>query len=262
MKSLRLLTALACCACAAGVSAEHVVRFDSLPGVTSGPTAPLAAAQNNTRILNAALTAAAAAPGGGDGVRLLFPANATFVLMGGVVAQNLTGFTFDVQGRLLFTDADLEAWPRDGKTPLPALAFLGCSRLLVTGGFDEVAARVAANVSRFLDPAVPALPYAWGATAGVIDGLGEKWWGIPLVGYAVRGEHRPRLLYIGQNSADVVVERVYLRNSAYWTLYAEHASRVEVRYVLLTAMRNDDVCVAHITPSPPQKKIPSRNRNG
>ncbi len=107
--------------------------------------------------------------------------------MGGVEVAGLTNVTIRFDGRLVFSDA-LDAWPRgaDGRVK-ECLYFERCLGLTLT------AARPYApplQGAAYRPPSPPA------SGAGVLDGQGQRWWGVPGVGYLVRGEDRPRLLHI------------------------------------------------------------------
>ena len=45
---------------------------------------------------------------------------------------------------------------------------------------------------------------------GTLNGNGEKWWGIPGIGYLIREENRPKLLEIA-NSHKILVERLLFK---------------------------------------------------
>lgn len=62
---------------------------------------------------------------------------------------------------------------------------------------------------------------------GTLAGYGQKWWGIPGVGYLLRGENRPRLLRL-QQCQKVLVEKIAMLQSPYWTFYADSVDGLEV----------------------------------
>ena len=64
---------------------------------------------------------------------------------------------------------------------------------------------------------------------GTLDGQGEVWWGIPGIGYLVRGENRPRQFNI-QDSTSILVENLFFLNSPYWTFWVHSVDGLEVRY--------------------------------
>ena len=74
---------------------------------------------------------------------------------------------------------------------------------------------------------------------GLLDGAGAKWWGIPGIGYLNRKENRPRLLKVS-SSRDVVVEKLYFKDSPYWTFLAEGIENLIVRYSRIDARRDKD----------------------
>ena len=98
----------------------------------------------------------------GDG--LLVP-NKTFHLMGGIVAPNLTSVTLRIDGTLAFS-TDISSWPTlDGKRVLDCLLFAGGMNITITS-----------------------------SGVGTLNGSGAAWWGVPGIGYLVRGENRPKLI--------------------------------------------------------------------
>ena len=59
---------------------------------------------------------------------------------------------------------------------------------------------------------------------GTFEGRGQKWWGIPGLGYLKREENRPRLIKIDADSKRILFENLYLHESPYWTLTASGIS--------------------------------------
>jgi len=98
---------------------------------------------------------------GGD--TFLVP-NKYFFLMGGIKAWNLESVTFQLDGTIVFSN-NIEEWPREANDKV-----LEC---LHFSNFHNVT---------FTSSAV-----------GTLDGQGERWWGLPGIGYLVREENRPRL---------------------------------------------------------------------
>ena len=64
---------------------------------------------------------------------------------------------------------------------------------------------------------------------GTLDGQGETWWGLPGIGYVVRGENRPRLFNV-EDSKNILVENIFFLNSPYWTFWVHGVDGLEVRY--------------------------------
>eukprot|EP01061_Rhynchopus_euleeides_P021048 TRINITY_DN3421_c0_g1_i5.p1 TRINITY_DN3421_c0_g1~~TRINITY_DN3421_c0_g1_i5.p1 ORF type:complete len:494 (+),score=229.00 TRINITY_DN3421_c0_g1_i5:40-1482(+) len=194
----------------------------------------LAASWKNGKLLNETLLSLAAP--NMSGTALVIPSGREFWLMGGIRASGLTNFTLDLQGKLTFKD-DLKQWPRvSNEKVLAALHFENMQGFTVTGAWKETGVR--AQDPSFVEGAYTPPAYDWESKSGVLDGRGHDWWGIPLIGYAERQENRPRTLEIA-HSADVLVEKVYFRNSAYWTFWATDTNNIEVSQSLLTAMRSD-----------------------
>merc|ERR1711964_417638 len=127
--------------------------------------------------------------------------------MGGIWVEGLQSVEICVDGVLLFSD-ELKAWPRDGSGHVhECMYFRNCTNITFTS-----------------------------SSSGVVDGNGERWWGIPGIGYLVREENRPRLLHI-EDSRGVLVERLLLRNSPYWTFWASNVDGLEVRFTNISARR-------------------------
>ena len=72
---------------------------------------------------------------------------------------------------------------------------------------------------------------------GLINGNGEKWWGI--MNYLVYKENRPRLFHI-RNSSDILVKNILFKDSPYWTFYAEDVIDMEVMDTDIDVRRTDN----------------------
>jgi Glycosyl hydrolases family 28 len=138
--------------------------------------------------------------------------NATYYTMGGILVKDLRHATIRIDGTLKFSNA-LESWPRSG--PGQDARVLECLQ------FDNVV-----NVT-FTSKGT-----------GLLDGQGAAWWGIPFIGYAIRGENRPRLLNIG-GSKDILVENLIFLNSPYWTFWCHGVDGLEVRNSHISAKRDN-----------------------
>lgn len=138
---------------------------------------------------------------------LLVPGK-TFYLMGGVQAKNLDSVQIRIDGTLEFASTTLNAeryvgdWPRKGSH----------AHVLECMEFDNLK-----NVT------------FTSSGEGTLNGAGAKWWGIPGIGYLRRAENRPRLLHI-RASKDVLIERLFLKDSPYWSFLADNITNLEVRY--------------------------------
>jgi hypothetical protein len=140
------------------------------------------------------------------GDELLVP-NKTFHIMGGIVAANLTSVVLRIDGTLAYAKT-VHAWPRRaGGDVFDCMTLRGSSNLTITS-----------------------------SGVGTLDGNGAVWWGLPGIGYLVRQENRPKLLTL-DGSSRVLVERVRLINSPYWTFWAPDSDGLEVRHVTIDARR-------------------------
>ena len=148
--------------------------------------------------------------------------NKTFYLMGGIIAKGLRSVTIIIDGTLYFglksenllTDAAAlqryrSEWPRShgGESVLQCLQFDDANGLALTSN-----------------------------GTGVLEGAGAKWWGVPGVGYLLRVERRPQLIRI-ERGTSLLVERLYLHNSPYWTFYCVGCVGLEVRHSSIDARR-------------------------
>ena len=75
---------------------------------------------------------------------------------------------------------------------------------------------------------------------GTLDGNGERWWGIPGIGFLVRKEDRPNL-FKSEDSTNLLVENLFLKDSPHWTFEAKHVDGLEIRNVEIEARRTDQV---------------------
>ena len=161
-----------------------------------------AAAWHNQAALNASLHAL------GAGMTLHIPPG-TFHVMGGVEGVGLRDVTVRIDGTLRFSP-DTRAWPRytDGIMPRAGLAFWEAAGLTLTSG----------------------------ARQGVLDGNGRAWWSVPGIGYLIHQEWRPRLLTVA-NSSDILVEKLLLADSPYWTTLFANVDNLVIRHCGITARR-------------------------
>ena len=73
---------------------------------------------------------------------------------------------------------------------------------------------------------------------GTLNGAGDKWWGIPGVGYLVREENRPRMLVV-DTSTNVLLEKISFLQSPYWTVLFNQVINLEVRHSKIDNRRDD-----------------------
>ena len=135
--------------------------------------------------------------------------NKTFKLMGGIEARNLNSVVVQIDGTLLFSN-DIENWPRlENNDVLECIHFYNLDNVTFTS-----------------------------KGVGTINGQGQKWWGIPGIGYLVRGENRPRLFNV-ESSKNILVENLLFKDSPYWTFWVHDVDGLEVRYCEISARRTD-----------------------
>ena len=124
--------------------------------------------------------------------------------------RDIESIIFQLEGTIMFDD-NMQDWPRESN-----------GRVLECIHFYNIV-----NVT-FTSTSV-----------GVMDGRGETWWGVPGIGYLVRGENRPRLFNI-QDSKDILVENILFLNSPYWTFWVHGVDGLEVRFCEISARRTND----------------------
>ena len=185
---------------AATVSGGRVYDFEKDANATAGEDASTGVAIANSLHLNTTL--ALLQPGD----ELYIP-NRTYMMMGGVVGVGLDRATIRVDGTLRFSD-DIKRWPTAGKMPLTALTFYNSTGLLFTSN-----------------------------GTGTLDGQGDKWWGIPGVGYLERGKNRPALLSM-QNATGLIVERLSFVNSPRFHFISSGLVDATIRFCEVSARRS------------------------
>ena len=134
--------------------------------------------------------------------------------MGGIYARGLTNVIIQIDGTVKFSD-NQTVWPRNPINQQVHECFF----------FEQ------------LDNVTFTSSLADGSK-GVIDGSGANWWG--LVEYLLIGENRPRLLSI-YNSSNLLVENLLLKNSPYWTFWANDIANLEIRHTDVDARRRPDI---------------------
>ena len=67
---------------------------------------------------------------------------------------------------------------------------------------------------------------------------GRYWWGIPFIGYLVRGADRPKLFEI-RGARDILVESMSFINSPRWTFWVHYVDGLEVRHCEISARRTN-----------------------
>jgi len=140
---------------------------------------------------------------------LLFPANYTFHFVHGIYAKHVNNTKLQLDGTLRFERADLDI--DSNHHPFPSCLTIDKS--------DNVTIT--------------------SSSRGLIDGRGPQWWGIPLIGYLQIMENRPRLVRFNQTS-NLLIENVILKDSPYHTLYLETVNNVEIRKISIVARRTTE----------------------
>ncbi|CAJ1338786.1 unnamed protein product [Effrenium voratum] len=129
----------------------------------------------------------------------------TFYLMGGIQAHNLAHVVIRIDGTLKFSDKK-KAWPRIGGKVLPCMRFQNVSNVTFTS-----------------------------QQRGTLDGQGVAWWGY--LRYLENEENRPRLWEMDVVK-DVLVEKLLLTNSPYWTTWFTQVDGLEIRDADILNRRN------------------------
>ena len=180
--------------------------FGAVPYTASHPaTAQSKVAWANGAAFNTSLSKLA------PGDTLVVP-NKTFHLVGGIVAKDVADVTISFDGTLVYAfentvaaaEAYIKAWPRttvgtggkEGKV-MECMSFHNFSNVTFTS-----------------------------SGMGTFEGRGQKWWGVPGLGYLKREENRPRLFNV--QGKDLLWENLYLHESPYWT-HTSSGSNIEIR---------------------------------
>jgi hypothetical protein len=188
--------------------------------------------KKNGRALNntAAFTRALQDAQPGDTV--LVPDGSAYTLFGGVVAEQKDYLTVDIAGSLHFVH-DLTIWPKrripstmfTHRNYVPGLSFVNCTNLTITCT-SKTQAKVDVDMKRYMVRLVDSATNR----GGIINGNGKGWWNDVIAGRIHEHEGtRPRLLHIVE-CEDILIEKLTLINSPYWTVTVE-ARKAEVRYV-------------------------------
>lgn len=178
----------------------RVVDFQADVGATPGANAKTAVAVKNSAIFNTTL--ASLAPGD----TLLVP-NLTFMMMGGIIGENLDSVTIQLDGTLRFSN-DMNAWPKaKGKMPVTAISFYNTTRLTLTS-----------------------------SGKGTLDGNGGRWWGIPGIGYLLRGKNRPPLLNV-EKASSLIVEHLLFLNAPRFNFISSALDGATIRFCEVSARR-------------------------
>jgi polygalacturonase len=153
--------------------------------------------QNNTNLLNNIFSNLH------SNNTLIIP-NETFGLNGGVYSTNLNNITIIIDGTLIYQN-NRSLWPHNNSIVNECMVFEQANNITITSN-----------------------------NLGIINGNGNQWWGA--YNYFKYGENRPRLLHI-KNSSNILIENLLLKDSPYWTFYANDVSNLEIRNTDIDARR-------------------------
>jgi hypothetical protein len=203
---------------------DYVVDFGAIPSDDSQDTC-----WNNGQALNASL--ATLQPGD----TLTITSGETFHLMGGIIGDSLKNVTIEFEGSLIFS-GDWKSWPKTSGSTLrgemiPCLYFTNCEDVVFTSSEPYVPPMQGEDYE---------LPTPPASGTGLLDGVGQQWWGLPLIGYAVHGEKRPKLFKL-DDCINILVENLYFKDSPYWTFSANRALNLEIRYSTISARRDEEL---------------------
>lgn len=193
MLLILLVTIVLVCQTATGICGA-IVDFESLGAIAGDASYEVMWA--NGALLNKTFNSL------GSGDVFVLP-NATYYTAGGILVTNqLINVKIVIDGSLIF-DNDRNTWPRDsGGNVLECLQFNYLENVVITssGGSNN---------------------------RGTIDGQGKAWWGA--IKYLRFAEDRPRLIHILQ-SKNLLVEKIAMINSPFWTFWAQNCQGMVVRY--------------------------------
>ena len=205
-----------------GISAPIFTEFSGGP---SSPSFPQnddidKLCRTNAEAFNLALKAAQP----GDTVSV--PDGSSFHLTGGILGRDLNHVTLDIAGSLHFVHSQ-QVWPFRNSTHhfgyRPAIHIHESSNVTLTcSSLNRPSVYVVDNEVE-MDQSE--------GSGGIVNGYGKIWWDEAILGRLPNkdGDTRPLLIHV-ESSADVLVEKLTLVNSPFWTLTVE-AVGAEVRYV-------------------------------
>ena len=160
---------------------------------------------SNTEKMNTAL--AALKPG--DVLRV---PNSTYLMMGGVRGSDLKGVKLQIDGTLLWSD-DIKAWPtevkhnKSTKSPIIAMKFERTVGFTITS-----------------------------SGAGILNGNGAAWWGLPGIGYLLRGKNRPPMMNI-DDATDFLLEKIHFIQAPRFNFQSSSLRNATIRYCHVDARR-------------------------
>lgn len=124
----------------------------------------------------------------------------TFSLSGGMKARDLKNVTFLIDGEIKF-DNNRETWPVNSSGHVEECIYLeNLENVIFTSNNKD---------------------------KGVINGNGLPWWGA--IKFLKHQEDRPRLVHI-KISKNIIFENLLLKDSPFWTFYAEKSDGLIIRH--------------------------------
>ena len=151
-----------------------------------------------------AITKALADAGQGDTV-VVPGGQGDFYFLGGVIVENKTDVTLQVDG-MLRAVPDFDSWATGDENDHQynhVIVFKNCNGVTVTSSTDAVTG---------------------------FDGQGKKWWNEYTIGKSGHGKKRPKML-VFKESENILVEKINLINSPSFNLLLSQVLHAEVRYV-------------------------------
>lgn len=124
--------------------------------------------------------------------------NRSFTMTGGIKAAGIHDFVLQIDGTIAF-DNNRDTFPKNANGDVEECIYL-----------EDIY-----NV-KFTSTG-----------KGTIDGQGQAWWGA--VQFLIHQEDRPRILHI-KRSKNILMENLLLKDSPYWTFYAEDSDGLFVQY--------------------------------
>ncbi len=178
-------------------SAGRVLDFGNLGAIPDNDT--YEAALHNGNLFNDTLNNDLK-----PGDTLLIPEGKTYWLTGGIKAAGMTDVTWQIDGTIAFND-DRETWPTNSDGDVEEAIYLeNITNVIFTSSNGK----------------------------GMIDGNGKKWWGA--IDFLLHQEDRPRLLHI-ETSQNILMENLFLKDSAYWTFLAADSDGLIIRNTKIEA---------------------------
>jgi len=197
---MKLFTNLFLIICSSQVFNAKLIDFEKIGGIPEDISEETA--WTNGGLMNETLTSLL------PGDTFVVP-NKTFYIMGGIMAEKLSSVTIQIDGTLLFSN-DILQWPRqENDHVMHSIHLFNIENVTFTSN-----------------------------GIGTLDGHGKRWWGIPGIGYLVRGENRPNLFKI-EGAINMLVENLLFKDSPCWTFWVSRVDGLEVRNCEISARRTD-----------------------